>query len=148
MTQTPTLSNDAAMVLGLAGTAMPFAGSREEEAERWLRVLRLHGDVSGSLQALGIGEEPITGEATGDGVADRAVDASTEGPQELGEHEVVKRITESATAAAQRRDAATVGTVDVLVGVMDFYGDSFDRVLEAYGTDRAEVLERVRAQQN
>ena len=69
MTETPTLSNDAAMVLGLAGTAMPFAGSREEEAERWLRVLRLHGDVSGSLQALGIGEVPIADEGGGDGDA-------------------------------------------------------------------------------
>jgi len=143
MTQTPTLSNDAAMVLGLAGTAMPFAGSREEEAERWLRVLRLHGDVSGSLQALGIGEEPIAAEGAHDDEADRAVDASTESPQAGGEHEVVKNITELATVSATRRDAPTVGTVDVLVGVMDFYGDAFDRVLEAYGTDRAEVLERV-----
>jgi hypothetical protein len=143
MTQTPTLSNDAAMVLGLGGTAMPFAGSREEEAERWLRVLRLHGDVSGSLQALGIGEEPIAG----DGEADRAFDASTEGPHDVHEHEAVKDITDRATLAAQRRDAPTVGTVDVLVGVMDFYGDAFDRVLQAYGTDRAEVLERVGARQ-
>ena len=143
MTQTPTLSNDAAMVLGLGGTAMPFAASREEEAERWLRVLRLHGDVSGSLQALGIGEEPIAG----DDEADRAVDASTEGPHDVHEHEAVKDITDRATLAAQRRDAQTVGTVDVLVGVMDFYGEAFDRVLQAYGTDRAEVLERVASQQ-
>jgi hypothetical protein len=145
MTDKPPLSNDAAMVLGLAGTAMPFAGSREEEAERWLRVLRLHGDVSASLQALGIGEEPIAGEPHGDGAAERALDASTEGQHDAGEHEVVRNITERATNAAQQRGAPTVSTVDVLVGVMDFYGDAFDRVLQAYGTDRAEVLESVGA---
>ena len=139
MTGTPVLSNDAAMVLGLAGTAMPFAGSSEEQAERWLRVLRLHGDVSGSLQALGIGEEPIAGHPASDGGA-----VHGNGEQEAGEHEVVKRITELATKSAQDRGAQTVGTVDVLVGAMEFYGADFDRVLQAYGTDRAEVLQRVR----
>ena len=146
MSNAPALSNDAAMVLGLAGTAMPFAGSREEEAERWLRVLRLHGDVSGSLQALGIGEEPIASEHPSDGGAERAVDAATEGQHDTEEHEVVRDITKRATTAAQERGAHTVGTVDVLVGVMDFYGADFDRVLNAYGTDRAEVLERVGAE--
>ena len=36
------LSQDAALVVALAGTAMPFAHSAEDEAERWLRALRLH----------------------------------------------------------------------------------------------------------
>src|ERR1019366_7136527 len=45
------LAPDAAMVLGIASTAMPFARTREEEAERWLRVLRLHGEVGIALQA-------------------------------------------------------------------------------------------------
>ena len=35
------LSQDAALVVALAGTAMPFAHSAEDEAERWLRALRL-----------------------------------------------------------------------------------------------------------
>ena len=56
---TPALSRDAAMVLGLAGTALPFARTREDEAERWLRVLRLHGGVAGALQAVGVGEAPL-----------------------------------------------------------------------------------------
>jgi hypothetical protein len=144
MTETPVLSNDAAMVLGLGGTAMPFAGSREEEAERWLRVLRLHGDVSASLQALGIGEVPIASD-TGPNGGDAAA-AGEHGHHEAAEHEAVKDITERATKAAEQRGAHTVGTVDVLVGVMDFYGSDFDRVLQAYGTDRAEVLERVHAE--
>src|SRR3954471_4861952 len=53
------LSQDAAIVLGLAGTAMSFAHSREDEAERWLRVLRMHGRVGEALQGLGVPEAPL-----------------------------------------------------------------------------------------
>lgn len=125
------------MVLGLAGTAMPFARSPEEEAERWLRVLRLHGNVSSSLQAAGIGEVPIM-EPDGHGNGDDA-------EQSRDAQEVVKSVTELATRSAERRGASAVGTVDVLVGAMDFYGDDFDRILKAYGTDRGEVLDRALA---
>src|SRR5688500_532681 len=52
-------SQDAAIVLALAETAIPFASTREDEAERWVRVLRLHGQVGGVLQALGVGEAPL-----------------------------------------------------------------------------------------
>ena len=141
MNDTPTLSNDAAMVLGLAGTAMPFAASPEEEAERWLRVLRLHGDVSASLQALGIGEVPIRGDDH-----EGELDVGGEGHHKAAEHEVVKNVTEHATRSAQRRGAHTVGTIDVLIGAMEYYGEDFDRILQAYGTDRDEVLERVLAE--
>ncbi|HEY6780716.1 MAG TPA: hypothetical protein VI111_07175, partial [Thermoleophilaceae bacterium] len=48
------------MIVALAGTAMPFAHSAEDEAERWLRALRLHGQVGSTLQALGVGEAPLT----------------------------------------------------------------------------------------
>ena len=53
------LSQDAALVVALAGTAMPFAHSAEDEAERWLRALRLHGEVGTALQGLGVGEAPL-----------------------------------------------------------------------------------------
>src|SRR5436189_5218911 len=55
----PVLSQDAAIVLALADTAVPFACSIEDEAERWVRVLRLHGQVGLALQALGVGEAPL-----------------------------------------------------------------------------------------
>src|SRR3954451_2966575 len=52
-------SEDAGIVVGLAGTALAFAQSREDEAERWLRVLRMHGRVGEVLQALGVPEAPL-----------------------------------------------------------------------------------------
>lgn len=52
------LSQDAALVAALAGTAMSFSHSAEDQAERWLRALRLHGQVGCALQALGVGEAP------------------------------------------------------------------------------------------
>ena len=135
------LSNEAAMVLGLAGTAMPFARSPEEEAERWLRVLRLHGNVSSSLQAAGIGEVPITDTHENGGENGE----QGQGGQSRDAQQVVNSITELATRSAERRGANAVGTVDVLVGAMDFYGEDFDRILKAYGTDRNEVLDRALA---
>src|SRR5215467_13453553 len=53
------LSQDAAIVLGLARTAVPFAASREDEAERWVRVMRVHGQVGQAMQSLGVGEAPL-----------------------------------------------------------------------------------------
>ena len=53
------LSQDAAIVLALADTAVPFAFSPEDEAERWVRVLRMHGWVGAALQSLGVGEAPL-----------------------------------------------------------------------------------------
>ena len=57
------LSQDAALVTALAGTAMPFAHSTEDQVERWLRALRLHGRVGAAMQALGVGEAALIGHA-------------------------------------------------------------------------------------
>jgi hypothetical protein len=107
----------------------------------------LHGDVSAPLQALGVGEVPITSDdMLGDGGVEAELQAMAGGHRKAEEHEVVQSVTERATNSAQRRGARTVSTVDVLVGAMDFYGEDFDRILRAYGTDREEVLQRVLAQ--
>jgi len=123
------------MVLGLAGTALPFARTREDEVERWLRVLRLHGDVATSLQSVGIGEaalqrphKPVSSPGLGRGP--NGTDA-------------VDLVTERAGRIAAEHGAVSVSTTEVLRAVMDVYGEDFDRVLESYGTDRAEVLERL-----
>lgn len=128
------LSQDAALVVALAGTAMPFAHSAEDEAERWLRALRLHGEVGSSLQALGVGEAPLmTGSEAEEGGP---------GTPPLGA-EVLDEVTRLAEGFASARDAETIGTADLLFGVFEVYGKLFDRVLYLRGTSREELTERL-----
>jgi hypothetical protein len=128
------LSQDAALVVALAGTAMPFAHSAEDEAERWLRALRLHGEVGTSLQALGVGEAPLT---TGS-----VAEEGGPGTPPLGA-EVLDEVTRLADGFAAARDAETIGTADLLFGVFEVYGKLFDRVLYLRGTSREELTERL-----
>jgi hypothetical protein len=134
----PALAADAAIVLGIASTAMPFARTPEDEAERWLRVLRLHGEAGIALQALGVSEGSlqVQGESTG-----RARTASVN----VADRDAVAQVTQDALHIASRRGATGVATIDVLMAVMHFYGEDFNRVLRAHGTDRDEVIERLGA---
>jgi len=65
-----------------------------------------------------------------------------------GECDAVAQVTAYALNVADRRGAGGVGTRDLLMAVMRIYGDAFDRVLRAHGTDRHEVLERLGAPAN
>jgi anti-sigma B factor antagonist len=129
---------DAAMALGLASTAMPFAASRRAEALRWLRILRLHGEAARVLCALGVGETPLR-DAGGSNVDEPAPEA------EHGQRDPVGAVSELASRMARKRAAASVGTGDILLAAMRFYGPDFDRVLTAHGTDRDEVIARLAA---
>jgi hypothetical protein len=136
MNAQPAPDTDTAIVLGIASTALPFARSPEAEAERWLRILRMHGDAGTALQSLGVSEAPLeAGALPVNGAAARA---------DAGEcRDVVEMVSKSAARVATFRGAESVGAGDVLVGVMDVYGGDFDRVLRIHGTDRDEVLERL-----
>jgi len=128
------LSRDAMTVLGLAGTALPFAESVDDEVERWLRPLRLYGEAGASLQALGIGEARVEG--------------TTDGPQQpvqTAPQETLALITAAASRIAAERGAATVGTQDILTAVMRHYGEAFERALNRHSGDSAELLERLTA---
>jgi hypothetical protein len=139
MTSAPTLAPDAAMVLGIAATAIPFARTPEDEAERWLRILRLHGEVGAALQALGVSEDSLR-------VGRREIDTERFSQATNPEHrDVIALVTEAAVRAALGRGAAGVGTTDVLMAVMEVYGTVFERALRAHGTDADEVLERLAA---
>jgi anti-sigma B factor antagonist len=129
---------DAAMALGLASTAMPFAASRRAEALRWLRILRLHGEAARVLCALGVGETPL-----GDAGAADAAEPATEADHE--HRDPVGSVTELAVRVARKRGAASVGTGDILLAAMRFYGPDFDRVLAEHGTDRDEIIARFAA---
>ena len=127
------LSQDAAIVLALAETAIPFSATREDEAERWVRVLRMHGQVGGALQGLGVGEAPL------ETVADPA---ATRTPRRPGATPVAD-VARSAARFAAGRGAALLGTVDVLFAVFEVYGKAFDRALYIRGASREELVERL-----
>jgi hypothetical protein len=129
------LSQDAAIVLGLARTAVPFAGSRDDEAERWVRVMRMHGQVGLAMQALGVGEAPLESPAV-----PRAVrvlhERDTQG-------RVVEEVSARAMQLAAERRAQLVSTVDIFFAVLDLYGTSFERALYARGTTRLEMIQEL-----
>jgi anti-sigma B factor antagonist len=128
---------DAGMALGLASTALPFATSRRAEALRWLRILRLHGEAARVLCALGVGETPLPDV---DPHAEELLPAAAR-----ADRDPVTSISELAVRVARKRGVPSVGTGDILVAVMRFYGSDFDAVLTAHGTDRDEVFGRLDA---
>ncbi len=160
MSPKPTFAPDAAMVLGIAATAIPFARTPEDEAERWLRVLRLHGEVGNVLQAIGVSEEvvsltresghgdPAASASPGAGAGAReGTDADARGTDPAGgeRRDVIALVGQYAERIAAARGSAGVATTDVLVAVLQVYGPVFEQALRAHGTDADEVLERLAA---
>ena len=155
MSAAPALAPDAAIVVGIASTALPFACTPEDAAERWLRVLRLHGQAGAALQALGVSEgslrTPAEAEDEGEDEGEHGwapLDTAASAPAALASahadnRDEPARVLERAAAHAERRGAAGVATSDVLMAVIDVYGADFERVLQAHGTDRDEVIERL-----
>jgi hypothetical protein len=135
MSSQPVLAPDAEIVLGIASTAMPFARTREDELERWLRLLRLHGEVGAALQALGVSEGALL-EQEG---AVHEPHAGSVGD----ERDAVARVSQQAVRVAAERGASAIATADVLLAVMSVYGPEFDRALRAHGADRDAVLDRL-----
>jgi len=129
------LTADAALLLGIASTAMPFAQSAEDQAERWLRALRNHGEAGAVLGSLGLSEAP-TGEP--DAEADRT-------PATPGDPDAVATVTEHASRIARERKAPKLATTHVLLAVVHVYGPTFYRVLAGHGVDPAELRARVTA---
>ncbi len=134
----PPMSEDALIVLALAETAVSFAASPEDEAERWLRVMRLHGEVGCALQALGVPEGPLETIAHAPAARRWRLRTSGEDPVDL--------VTRRAAQLCRVRGAALTSTVDVLQAVLHLYGGTFDRALYERGTTRDEVLERLATQ--
>jgi hypothetical protein len=137
MSSAPTIAPDAAIVLGIASTALPFARTPEDEVERWLRVLRLHGQVGIALQGLGVSEVALP--ASGSSKHERDTTPAD------AERDPVALVTEQAERIAEERRALALATTDILLAVIGVYGEAFDRVLRAHGADRNEVLERLGA---
>lgn len=136
MNSGPVLAPDAAIILGIASTAMPFARTPEAEVERWLRVLRLHGQVGIALQALGVSEGTLP-------AGPPSTDRGPAGGEVGRDPDAVAHVTEHAVRIAGERGAKALATTDVLMAVMHVYGEDFDRALQAHGTDRDEVLDQL-----
>jgi hypothetical protein len=130
---TPPLSQDAAIVLGLAATAVPFAPTLYEEAERWLRVLRVHGRVGAAMQSLGIVEAPLETPAQ---------PRHARAERRPG-HTTIRMVADCAGRLALKRGAEVAGTLELLFAVLELYGDAFERALLARGTSRDELLDRL-----
>jgi hypothetical protein len=123
-------------VLALAGTAIRFADSPESEAEHWLRILRMHGQVGSAMQALGVGEKPLQ--------ADEHMPGSR-GTQRFrrGGENVVELTRTRAAEEAVERGAGLVGTVDVLHAVAGIYGSYFEEAVYSRGPTLDELNERL-----
>jgi hypothetical protein len=127
-------SRDAAIVVGLAGTAMPFATSRRAQAERWLRMLRLYGEAGQALQALGIPEGPL------ESTPERVPQEDLQTRRDMGEI-AVQAVADHAVRLATLRGAPMLGTLDLLFAVLALYGSDFDRALYVRGSSREELLD-------
>jgi hypothetical protein len=125
-------SETATLTVGLAATAMPFARSSGEQAELWLRILRVHGAVGTAMQSLGVPERPLCIE-----------------PEAMRSHpcrpDALDAVIAGAATESHERGADAIATQDLLVGVIATYGEDFAEVLAVRGTTPAEVLERLGA---
>jgi anti-sigma B factor antagonist len=129
----PRLSSDAAIVVGLAATALPFAESTADELRRWLRILSAHGEAGRALRCVGVTDADAAHEGPG------AVGPDAGGPSAPAQS--LMRISAAAAVIAADRAAASVSTVDLLLAVMTVYGDAFDRELRTRGTSATDVIE-------
>ncbi len=118
MSPAPVLAPDAAIVLGIASTAMPFARTQEEAVERWLRVLRSTGRAGAVLRALGVSEGAVQAREDVVEASEAAIEAS-EGSAEARED--VVEASEDAVGVSEAALQASGEVVDRPQGAsMDF----------------------------
>ena len=98
-------------------------------------MLRLHGQVGGALQALGVGEAPL------ETLAQPPAYAGT--PRRPGRQRGRRGRPRARRATPPAASAKLLGTVDVLFAVFEIYGKSFDRALYVRGATREELIERL-----
>src|ERR671921_413739 len=101
-----TFSREVTIALELAETTVPFASSREGEAERWRRVLRRLERTGEALAALGVPDGPLESPA------------EARVSPEAGEAGSVQEVADRAGMYAQARGGEVIGTIDLLFGVL------------------------------
>ena len=128
------LSREVAIAVELAETTVPFARSREGEAERWLRVLRRLERTGDALAALGVPNGPLESPAE--------ARLEWDGESATSVYEVLDR----ARMYARGRGGRVVGTIDLLFAVLAVYGKDFSKALYRAGVARELLLDHLAMQ--
>jgi hypothetical protein len=127
-------SREVAIALELAETTVPFARSRQGEAERWLRIMRRLERTGEALAALGVPDGPLESPAE--------ARMAYESDPEVSVNEVADR----AEMYARARGGDVIGTIDLLFGVLGTYGKDFSKALYRCGAPREMLLDRLTMQ--
>lgn len=127
------VSGEVAIALELAETTVPFARSREGEAERWLRVMRRLERPGQALGELGVADGPLESPA-------EALSSYFNGGS------AIDQVAERAAAYARARGGRVVSTIDLLFGCLAVYGKDFSRALYRRGITREQLLEHLAMQ--
>jgi len=129
------LSREVVIALELAETTIPYARSRQGEAERWLRILRRLERTGDALASLGVPDGPL--------------ESAAEARMSPYGHEPavsVAEVAERAQMYASARGGRVVGTIDLLFGVLGTYGQDFSKALYRCGVARELLLDHLTMQ--
>jgi hypothetical protein len=127
-------SREVVIALELAETTVPYARSRQGEAERWLRILRRLERTGEALAALGVADGPLESPAE--------ARMAYEGEAAF----TVQDVAERAEMYTRARGGKLVGTIDLLFGVLGTYGPDFSKALYRAGVPRELLLDRLTVQ--
>jgi hypothetical protein len=128
------LSREVVIALELAETTVPYARSKQGEAERWLRIMRRLERTGDALGALGVADGPLESPAEARMAYERDPSVS------------VQEVAESAEMYARGRGGKVVGTIDLLFAVLATYGKDFSKALYRAGVARELLLEHLTMQ--
>jgi hypothetical protein len=128
------LSREVVVALELAETTVPYARSRQGEAERWLRILRRLERTGDALCELGVSDGPLESPAE----ARMAFENDPSVP--------IEDVAERAEMYAQARGGRVIGTIDLLFAVLGTYGTDFSKALYRAGVPRELLLEHLTMQ--
>jgi hypothetical protein len=128
------LSREVVIALELAETTVPYARSRQGEAERWLRILRRLERTGDALGELGVSDGPLESPAEARMAFERDPSVS------------IEDVAERAEMYTRARGGKVIGTIDLLFAVLGTYGMDFSRALYRAGVPRELLLDHLTMQ--